>query len=106
MVKGDQFTHPLTSYPPNLGTIYKSFNDIRSTVWSNSLQYVKTFAKVHNFDGLIAYETTDYSTDDIYASKENLANWNLVELDNFSVSRYVADFPGVQDDILCIEVQL
>ncbi|TNF38543.1 MAG: SusC/RagA family TonB-linked outer membrane protein, partial [Bacteroidetes bacterium] len=89
MVKGDQFTHPLTSYPPNLGTIYKSFNDIRSTVWSNSLQYVKTFAKVHNFDGLIAYETTDYSTDDIYASKENLANWNLVELDNFSVSRYV-----------------
>jgi TonB-linked SusC/RagA family outer membrane protein len=89
MVKGDQFTHPLTSYPANLGTIYKSFNDIRSTVWSNSLQYVKTFAKVHNFDGLIAYETTDYSTDDIYASKENLANWNLVELDNFSVSRYV-----------------
>ena len=89
IVKGDQFTHPLTSYPANLGTIYKSFNDIRSTVWSNSLQYVKTFAKVHNFDGLIAYETTDYSTDNIYASKENLANWNMVELDNFSVSRYV-----------------
>ncbi|MGE5350326.1 MAG: SusC/RagA family TonB-linked outer membrane protein, partial [Actinomycetota bacterium] len=65
MVKGDQFTHPLTSYPPNLGTIYKSFDDVRSTVWSNSLQYVKTFAKVHNFDGLIAYETTDYTKDNI-----------------------------------------
>ena len=87
MVKGDQFTHPLTSYPPNLGTIYKSFNDIRSTVWSNSLQYVKTFARLHNFDGLVAYEITDYSADNLIASKENLANWNMVELDNFSVSR-------------------
>jgi TonB-linked SusC/RagA family outer membrane protein len=92
MVKGDQFTHPLTSYPPNLGTIYKSFDDVRSTVWSNSLQYVKTFAKVHNFDGLIAYETTDYYKDNIYASKENLANWNMVELDNFSVSRYAEGY--------------
>jgi len=89
MVKGDQFTHPLTSYPPNLGTIYKSYDDIKSTVWSNTLQYVKTFARAHNFDALIAYETTDYSKDGIYGSKENLANWNMVELDNFSVSRYI-----------------
>ena len=89
LIKGDSFTHPLTSYPPNLGTIYKSFDELRSVVWSNSLQYVKTFAGVHNFDGLIAYETTDYSTDYMYGSKENLANWNMVELDNFSVTRYI-----------------
>ncbi len=89
MVKGDQFTHPLTSYPPNLGQVYKSFYDRRSTVWSNNIQYVKTFANVHNFDALIAYEITDYTRDNIYASKENLANWNMVELDNFSVSRYI-----------------
>ena len=89
LIKGDSFTHPLTSYPPNLGTIYKSFDELRSVVWSNSLQYVKTFANVHNFDGLIAYETTDFSTDYMYGSKENLANWNMVELDNFSVTRYI-----------------
>ncbi len=89
LIKGDSFTHPLTSYPPNLGTIYKSFDELRSVVWSNSLQYVKTFAGVHNFDGLIAYETTDFSSDNMYGSKENLANWNMVELDNFSVTRYI-----------------
>lgn len=89
MIKGDSFTHPLTSYPPNLGTIYKSFDELKSVVWTNSLQYVKTFANVHNFDGLIAYETTDFSSDNMYGSKENLANWNMVELDNFSVTRYI-----------------
>ncbi len=89
MVKGDQFTHPQSSYPVNLGTIYKSYIDIRASVWTNSLQYTKTFAKVHNIDALAAYEITDYSRDNIYASKENLANWNMVELDNFSVSRYI-----------------
>lgn len=89
MIKGDQFTHPLTSYPANLGTIYKSYYDRRSTVWSNNLQYVRTFANDHNIDGLIAYEVTNYSRDNIYGSKENLANWNMVELDNFSVPRSV-----------------
>jgi TonB-linked SusC/RagA family outer membrane protein len=89
MIKGDQFTHPLTSYPANLGTIYKSFYDIRSTVWTNSAQYIKTFSKLHNIDFLAAYEITDYARDNIYASKENLANWNMVELDNFSVLRNI-----------------
>ena len=89
MIKGDQFTHPLTSYPPNLGTLYKSFYDIKASVWTNSMQYIRTFANVHNLDALAAYEITNYSRDNIYASKENLANWNLVELDNFSVSRYI-----------------
>jgi TonB-linked SusC/RagA family outer membrane protein len=89
MVKGEQFTHPLTSYPANLGTLYKSFYDIKALVWTNSIQYVRTFAKVHNLDALAAYEITDYNRDYIYASKENLANWNMVELDNFSVSRYI-----------------
>jgi len=89
MIKGDEFSHPLTSYPPNKGTIYKSFYDIRATIWTNSAQYIKTFARVHDFDALVAYEITDYSVDNIYASKETLANWDMVELDNFSVSRYV-----------------
>jgi TonB-linked SusC/RagA family outer membrane protein len=89
MIKGKSFTHPLSSYPANIGTMYKSFYDIRSTVWSNSVQYVKTFAKNHNFDALVAYEITDYSRDYMYGSKENLANWNMVELDNFSVTRYI-----------------
>ncbi|MBE0675335.1 MAG: SusC/RagA family TonB-linked outer membrane protein, partial [Bacteroidales bacterium] len=89
MVKGDQFVHPLTSSPPNLGTIYKSFYDRRSLVWSNSAQFVRTFANDHNIDALVAYEITDYSNDNIYSSKENLANWNMIELDNFSVTRYV-----------------
>jgi TonB-linked SusC/RagA family outer membrane protein len=87
MIKGDQFTHPLTSYPANLGTIYKSYYDIRSTVWTNNLQYVKTIGNGHSIDALIAYEITDYTRDNIYSSKENLANWNMVELDNFSVTR-------------------
>lgn len=89
MVNGAGFTHPLTSYPPNLGSLSKSVYDRRSTVWSNNIQYVKTFAKNHNFDALVAYEITDYSRDNISGSKENLANWNMVELDNFSVSRSV-----------------
>jgi TonB-linked SusC/RagA family outer membrane protein len=92
MIKGDQFVHPLTSFPANLGTFYKSFYDRRSTVFSNSLQYVKTFAGNHNIDGLVAYEVTEYTRDNIYGSKENLANWNMVELDNFSVSRYVEGY--------------
>jgi hypothetical protein len=89
MIKGDQFTHPLTSYPANLGTIYKSYYDRRNTVWSNNLQYVKTFANDHNIDALIAYEVTEYSRDNIYGSKENLANWNMDEHDNFSGPRSV-----------------
>ncbi len=89
MTKGDQFTHPLTSYPANIGTIYKSMYDRRSSVSSNSLQYVKTIARNHTIDALVAYEITDYSNDNMSTSKENLANWNMVELDNFSVSRYI-----------------
>ncbi len=89
MIKGESFTHPLSSYPANLGTLNKSVYDRRSTVWSNSVQYVKTFAKNHNFDALAAYEITDYSRDYLTGSKENLANWNMVELDNFSVVRSV-----------------
>ncbi len=85
MVKGEGFTHPISSYPARPGTLYKMVNDVTSTVWSNTLQYVKTFDQVHNFDGLIAYETTDYYRDEVETSKENLANWNLVQLDNFSV---------------------
>ncbi|MCU0473794.1 MAG: RagB/SusD family nutrient uptake outer membrane protein [Bacteroidales bacterium] len=84
MIKGEQFTHPLSAYPLSLGSISKSFNDIRATVWTNSSQYLKTFAKVHNLDALIAYEISDYSVDNIDASKTNLANWDMVELDNFS----------------------
>lgn len=89
MVKGESFTHPLTSSPPNLGTMYNSVYDRRSLVFSNSFQYVKTFASVHNLDALVAYEISDYSNDNLYVSKENLANWEMVELDNFSVSRYI-----------------
>jgi TonB-linked SusC/RagA family outer membrane protein len=90
MIKGVSFTHPLSSYPAALGSISKSMYDRRSTVFSNNLQYVKTFAQNHNFDALIAYEITDYLSDNISGSKENLPNWNLVELDNFSVSRSVS----------------
>ncbi len=89
MVKGESFTHPLTSSPPNLGTIYNGVYDRRSLVFTNSFQYVKTFASVHNIDALVAYEISDYSNDNSYVSKENLANWDMIELDNFSVSRYI-----------------
>jgi TonB-linked SusC/RagA family outer membrane protein len=89
MIKGDSFTHPLSSYPAVPGTLSKSVYDRRSTVWNNSFQYVKTFAENHNFDALVAYEITDYTRDYLYGSKENLANWNMVELDNFSVVRSV-----------------
>ncbi len=90
MINGKSFTHPLSSYPANLGTFSKSFYDRRSLVLSNSLQYVRTFAKDHNIDALIAYEVTDYTRDYSSSSKENLANWNLVELDNFSVLRSIS----------------
>ncbi|MBU1011408.1 MAG: TonB-dependent receptor [Bacteroidetes bacterium] len=89
MIKGKYFTHPLSSYPANLGTLSKSVYDRRSTVWSNSMQYVKTINKDHNLDALVAYEITDFTRDFLYGSKENLANWNMVELDNFSVVRSV-----------------
>jgi len=89
IVQGESFTHPLTSSPPNLGTIYNSVYDRRSTVWSNTLQYIKTIGNVHNFDALVGYEITDYINDNSYVSKENLANWDMIELDNFSVSRYI-----------------
>lgn len=92
LIKGDQFTHPLSSYPASLGTLNKSYYDRNSTVWSNTLQYVKTIANNHNFDALVAYEITSYSKDNIYGSKENLANWNMVELDNFSVSKSVEGY--------------
>lgn len=89
MNKGASFAHPLTSYPAQPGTISKSIYDRRSTVWSNSVQYMKTLAESHHLDALVAYEITDYSRDHVSGSKENLANWNMVELDNFSVSRSV-----------------
>lgn len=90
MINGKSFTHPLSSFPANLGTFSKSFYDRRSLVLSNSLQYVRTIAKDHNIDALIAYEVTDYTRDYSSSSKENLANWNLVELDNFSVLRSIS----------------
>ena len=90
MINGKAFTHPLSSYPANLGTFSKSFYDRRSMVLSNSLQYVRTIAKDHNIDALIAYEVTDFSRDYSSSSKENLANWNMVELDNFSVLRSIS----------------
>ena len=89
MINGKSFTHPLSSFPANLGTFSKSFYDRRSMVLSNSLQYVRTIAKDHNIDALIAYEVTDFSRDYSSSSKENLANWNMVELDNLSVLRSI-----------------
>ena len=90
MINGKSFTHPLSSFPANLGTFSKSFYDRRSMVLSNSLQYVRTIAKDHNIDALIAYEVTDFTRDYSSSSKENLANWNMVELDNLSVLRSIS----------------
>lgn len=81
--KGRLWYDPRTSDGDDYnGALQKSMYERKKMIWSNVLDYQKTFADKHNLDVLVGYEIDDQSRDHVMAYVKNFARPDKPEIAN------------------------
>ncbi|GHT13195.1 SusC/RagA family TonB-linked outer membrane protein [Bacteroidia bacterium] len=93
--KGSTWDDPRTSDGESSnGTRTIASYEYNKWMLSNSASYLKTFAKKHTIDAIVAFEVEEYKRDYVYGSQSNFINPNLPAIANGAVVNDVSGSPS------------